>query len=309
MKILFFSRYFSPHVGGVEKHLYLLSRELVKKGYEITVLTEKFDSVLRDREIFDSINIIRFDYPHKKIIGIFYIWYFLWKNRDLLVGSDVIHIHDVFIWYLPFRFIFPTKKVFTTIHGLEWGNPFSFSGVMQKKVAVKLSTGTIGVGKFLEKYLKVKFDLITYGATKIARRIQKEKNRVVFVGRLSRDTGVLKFIKWLENHKNLKVDFVGGGELKEKCEIYGKVHGFTNPEKFLMKASYCISGGYLSCLEAFSYKCRVKVFWQDQLKKDYWKLSPMYKFIEKEDVQGAYEWVKEQNWKKMADNYIKIWNI
>lgn len=309
MKILFLSHYFSPHVGGVEKHIYLLSRELIVRGNEVTVLTEKFDPSLKDIAIIDGIRVIRFEYPKTRFVGILFIWLALLENYTLLRESDVIHIHDVFIWYLPFRFVLP-NKVFTTIHGLEWGNPFSFSGTVQKKIAFKLSRGTIGIGKFLEKYLKVKFDLVSYGATNIPKKhVKKDRNRIVFVGRLSKDTGVLKFIEWLKENKKLKVDFVGDGELKKKCKKYGTVHGFTDPERFLKKASYCVPGGYLACLEAFAYKCKVKVFWQDQLKEDYWRLSPMYRFIEKEDITGAFRWVSGQSWKKLTDKHIKLWNI
>src|SRR5260370_31215381 len=133
MKILFLSHYFSPHIGGVEKHILFLSKELIKKGNEVTILTykhslslrDKFDPKLKSKETINGINVIRFTYPNKKFIGLFHIWYSLWIKRSLFFSNDIIHIHDVFIWYLPFRFLFPNKKVFTTIHGLEWGNPFS----------------------------------------------------------------------------------------------------------------------------------------------------------------------------------------
>ncbi len=131
----------------------------------------------------------------------------------------------------------------------------------------------------------------------------------MFIGRLSRDTGILKFLKYLKTHRNLNVDFVGDGELRSECAQFGMVHGFTDPQKFLEKSQYAVAGGYLSCLEAMANKCKIKVFWQDNLKKDYWMMSPMYKFIKNEDVNSAYEWVKEQNWERMADNYIDLWHL
>ncbi|CAN5359120.1 glycosyltransferase family 4 protein [soil metagenome] len=312
MRVLFLSHFFYPHIGGVEKHIYLLSRKLIKQGHEITVLTEKFDGKLKNIEVMDQIKIIRFNYPKQKFIGIFYIWYFILKNNYLIKDADIIHIHDVFIWYLPFRFLNFNKKVFTTIHGLEWGNPTKFSGILQKKIAVKLSNKTIGVGKFLEKYIGVKFDLIIYGATSLRQGFgwqSKKKNKIVFVGRLSKDTGILKFLDWLKLHKNLKVEFVGDGELRNECEKYGKVYGFTNPERFIKKAEYFVPGGYLACLEGMSAKCKIKVFWNDELKKDYWQMSPMNKFIEKEDVDGGFTWVKEKSWKNLANEYLRIWKL
>ena len=39
--ILFLTRSFYPNIGGVEKHVLELSKELIKRGYRITVITEK----------------------------------------------------------------------------------------------------------------------------------------------------------------------------------------------------------------------------------------------------------------------------
>lgn len=310
MRIIFFSHYFFPHTGGVEKHVLLLSKKLIAEGHKVYILTYRFNNKLKTKEIINGIKIIRFTYPKKKLLGLFSIWSYLWRNRNLVKGIDVVHIHDVFIWYLPFRFLFPTKKVFLTIHGLEWGNPFSWSGMLQKKIAIKLSSGTIGIGKFLEKYIGVKFDVISYGAVEILKYSnRKTKDTILFLGRLDKDTGVLKFLNWLDKNKKLKVNFAGDGKLKRKCAKYGKVYGFVNPEKLLARTEFVVPGGYLACLEAFSYKCKVKIFWQDNLKKDYWQLSPMYKLIKDGNVKKAFNWVKKQNWDKLTKEYTKLWNI
>lgn len=310
MKILFFSHFFYPHIGGVEKHVLLLSKELIKNGDSVTVITERFDNKLKKREKIDGINVIRIDYPKRKFIGLIYIWYSIWQNRKLILEHDIIHIHDVFIWYLPFRFFYFWKKVFISIHGYEPVKPFLYWSVMQKRIAIKLTNGSIGVGKFIEKYAGVKFTKLIYGAVDIQKisKFLKRKNTIVFVGRLSNDTGILKFLEYLDNHKDLKASFAGDGEFRSECEKYGKVHGFINPEKFLANAEYAVPGGYLACLESFAAKCKVKVFWSDQLKKDYWEMSPMYKFIKSEDIDGAYEWSKKQTWLNITFVYKKLWN-
>lgn len=164
MKILFLTHFYWPHIGGVEKHVQRVGLSLSKRGHRITILTEKFDEKLKNEEMEDGIKIVRFVYPHKKIFGLLNIWMWIWQNRDLIKQSDIIHCHDVFVWYLPFRFLFPKKLVFTTIHGLEWDNPFAKISLWQKRLAVRLSRGTIGVGGYLEKYSGVKFNKIIYGA-------------------------------------------------------------------------------------------------------------------------------------------------
>lgn len=308
MKIVFLSHYFYPHIGGVERHVFELSKVLIKKGHRVTIITEKFDQKLKNNEKINNIKIVRFSYPKKKLIGILFVWYFLWKKRALIKESDILHIHDVFIWYLPFRFIFPNTKVVTTIHGLEWGNPLSISGIFQKRLAVKLSAKSIGIGKFLEKYLNIKFDLVSYGAVTVPKsNLSKLKNSVVFIGRLSKDTGVLQFLKWLKG-KKYKVDFIGDGELKNKCSKYGIVHGFTDPTDFIKRAEICVPGGYLACLECFANKCNVKVFWSDNLKRDYWQMSPMYEFIEKAGINNAYQWVKTCTWENLANENLTLYN-
>jgi glycosyltransferase involved in cell wall biosynthesis len=333
MKILFITRLFYPHIGGVEKHVLEVGKRLKVKGKSVTILTEKYGKSLKDEEIVDGVKVIRFPHPQIKFLGLFFIWIWLFKNRKIILEADIIHVHDVFIWYLPFKFLYPKKSVFTTIHGLEWDRPFSKISIWQKRLAAKLSTGTVGVGKFLEEYLPTKLDLITYGAsTTILYSIvvKKSNNSIVYVGRLEENTGLLQFIEWLKKNRNIralsnrgagmrsvvsqstrkhglaksefgKIDFCGDGALRKECEKYGAVHGFCDPTPYYKKAEYCVPGGYLAGLEALSYGCKLKLFWNNRVKEDYWKMSP---FIRK-DVGS---WAKSQTWDKLADEYLDLYN-
>lgn len=301
MEVLFLTRCFDPHVGGVEKHVKEVSKSLIKKGYNVTILTEKYDKSLKDEERIDEIKIVRFSYPHIKLIGLKFIWWKLFLNIKLIRDADIIHIHDVFIWYLPFRILFPFKKVVTTIHGLEWDRPLDKLSLWQKKLAVKFSNKSVGIGKFLEKYLKVKFDLVSYGGdTVIHITVSKVENRYVYVGRLEKNTGLLKLLDFLRD-KKYSIDFCGDGELRQECSKYGLVHGFCDPIPFLKKAEYCVPGGYLAALEALSYNCKLKLFWDGKVKEDYWKISP---FVKK-DVKS---WAKTQTWEKLANEYIDLYH-
>lgn len=163
MKILFLTHYCHPHIGGVETHIRELSNMLRIKGENITILTSKHYSKLRSNETINGIKVIRFSYPHIKIFGLLAIWVWLWKHRQIIRGSDVIHCHDVFIWYLPFRFLYPWKKVYTTLHGWEGVWPIPLKNILLKRMAAKLSTGTIAVGRYIEKYYGIKADKIIYG--------------------------------------------------------------------------------------------------------------------------------------------------
>jgi glycosyltransferase involved in cell wall biosynthesis len=285
MKILFLTHFYYPHIGGVEKHVYEVKKSLERKGNSVKVISEA-----------------DIKYPKIKFIGLLYIWIWLFKNRKLIQKADIIHIHDVFIWYLPFRFLYPNKKVFTTIHGLEWNNPLFKISIWQKRLASKLSTKTVGVGHFLEKYLGIKFDLIIYGAASTQRSdISKNKNSFVYVGRLEKNTGLLKFLRWLKRNPKYKIGFCGDGELRKQCEKFGNVHGFCDPTPFLKNAEYCVPGGYLAALEGLSYKCKLKLFWSNKVKENYWKMSP---FVHS-DVDS---WARKQTWEKLANEYLNLYN-
>jgi glycosyltransferase involved in cell wall biosynthesis len=164
MKILFITRLFYPHVGGVEKHVYEVAKVLRLRGNSITILTERYDKNLKKNEVINGIKVVRFSYPHFKLLGLFFIWIWLFKNRRLIEDADIIHIHDVFIWYLPFRFLYPHKRVFTTFHGWEGVWPIPWKNIYLKRLAARLSAGTIVVGKYIEKYYGIKADKTAYGA-------------------------------------------------------------------------------------------------------------------------------------------------
>ncbi len=130
-----------------------------------------------------------------------------------------------------------------------------------------------------------------------------EGSKIVFVGRFAEDTGLVEFLKWLEI-ENKRADFVGDGVLRKECEKYGVVHGFTDPTPFYKKAKYCVPGGYLAALEALNAGCELKLFWNNKVKEDYWKMSPFYKLKGKK----LREWARSQTWDKVANEYLDLYN-
>lgn len=290
MRILFLSQYKWPHLGGVELHVYKIGNILKEKG-----------------NILELVSGVDIGYPEIKYLGLLSIWLWFFKKRCLFKKAQIIHCHDVFVWCIPFYPLLRSKKVITTFHGWEERCPMTRMSIFQKRLAVRFSKKTIGVGKFLEKYLNVKFDLITYGASSQHKGpFKKNKNTIVYVGRLEENTGLLQFLKWLKvNGKGLKVEFCGDGNLRSECEKYGLVHGFTKPDKYYKTAGYCVPGGYLAALEALSYNCKLKLFWNNQIKEDYWKMSPFYK-LKGEELKS---WAKKQTWEKLANEYLDLYKF
>ncbi|MEK7498053.1 MAG: hypothetical protein AAB656_03990 [Patescibacteria group bacterium] len=127
------------------------------------------------------------------------------------------------------------------------------------------------------------------------------QRNIVFVGRLEKDTGLLKFLLWLKKNNINQVDFCGDGTLRTECEKYGVVHGFCDPKPFYKKADICVPGGYLSALEALNYECKLKLFWDSPIKRDYWKLSPF--------PEADSKWVKSRTWDKVTNLYLKLWGL
>ena len=310
MRILFLTRLFWPHLGGVEKHVEGLSLSLRKKKHRVTILTEKFDKNLKETEFVNGVKIVRFSYPKIKYLGILYIWFWFFKNRKLIEKSDIVHCHDVFIWYLPFRFLFPRKPVYITFHGWEGVYPIPWKSILLKRVAVILSKGNICVGRYLKKYFGIKSTSVTFGAvdTALSSKAVKDKSLTVYVGRLEKDTGLMVFLKRLKKIGEAKVVFCGDGSLRKECENYGEVLGFVDPRPYLAKASVCFPSGYLSALEAMVNKCEIELAWDNPLKKDYWTMTPFYKWIKNKDRSSAYNWVIGETWEKLADSYLKLWS-
>lgn len=336
MNILLFSQSFSPNIGGVENHLNGLIPELQKAGQQINVITIN-NKNYKSFEIINGVKVYRINYPSVKFFGLLKIWQEIFKKIKLIKEADIIHIHDVFIYFLPFKFLFPNKKVITIFHGWENKFPVPIKNILYKKLAQKLSTKTISIGAYVNKYyqLKNKNNYVSYGAVKTPTKEitlkTKEKNSFLFLGRLEKDTGLETFLKTLdliqEKHK-INVVFCGDGPLKNECKKYGKVKGFIDPKKELENAEFCFVGGYLSMLEAFSYKCKVIASYENQLKKDYWLDSPFAENLiidknpqelsekiisilknKKENakkINNTYELIKSYSFEKLAKLYLEV---
>jgi len=120
------------------------------------------------------------------------------------------------------------------------------------------------------------------------------EHKVIWIGRLEKDTGLPEFLRWFRSLDGYGVGFVGDGALRKKCEKYGRVHGFTDPQSFLKEAEICVPGGYLSYIEAKQYGCKIKVFPNNPLKKDYW-----------DEIQKV---KKFPTWDQLADEYLDLYN-
>lgn len=340
MNIIFFTRLFYPHIGGVEKHALKISEILIKSGHEITILTEKYSPDLKDKQIYKKIKILRVSTGDNAFLKKFRIWMWLWQNRKVLKKADIIHCHDIFFWYLPFRFFYPLKKVYVTFHGYEGNKIPDWRSKVNHKMAELLTRGNVCVGKFLEKWYTTKTSFITYGGIVPEKKLQKTSHKIKtasFVGRLESETGFVEYLKALEILSKIgikiKLSVFGDGSQKYLLKRYSKninikSYGFVNNLEHKIKDSDIIfTSRYLGMLEALSLKKFVIAVYNNSIKKDYLTMSPFSKYVviagdcneiansiinsdnlTHKKINAGYRWASKQTWYKLAMQYSQLWS-
>lgn len=357
MTIVFFCRRFYPQIGGVEKHVQEIGKRLVKKGHKIIVITElekntndknqqsNTNSAKRTGKV-DGIDIYRINPGKDNWFKKFRIWKELWGLKKLIFSADVVHCHDVFFWYLPFRFLRPTKKVYTTFHGYEGNYIPTKKAILMHKISEKLSYGNICIGGFFEKWYGTKATYVSYGATEIPNTKEQnvsDKNLIVFLGRLEEETGIMEYLKAFnkltKEYKQLKLNVLGDGSLMDVAVDYVKENrlpvkfkGFIQKTTFdLERSSFVFVSRYLGILESMASKKYVLSVYNNKIKEDYLKMTPFAKYIaisKNADeiysdmkailtdqskvnikVENAYDWVKDKTWDNLVKMYLKLWSL
>jgi len=352
MTVVFLARRFYPLIGGVEKHVMEVGKRLVAQGHRVVVMTEKpfpaspsqgrsNSSPLPDKGglgwVF-GIEIIRIPVGSGDWFKKFRIWKGMWRLRKIIKSADIIHCHDVLFWYLPFRFLYPRKRVYTTFHGYE-SYPIRHSAIVVRKLSEKLSWGNICIGDFIKKWYGTHPTAVSYGAVDSSKfKVQSSKLKgesALFFGRLDDQTGILTYVKAYEILKKKFPKFellvVGDGEYKGLVSKKVKLLGFQkNPEKYFANYHFAFVSRYLSILEAFAAKRLVVAVYDNPVKEDYLRMSPYAKWIiienqpeaiakrveetlanpkiEEKMINDAYKWVKKQSWEEMVNLYLRLWS-
>ena len=331
MNILFFCRLYYPHIGGVEKHVKRISEELIKLGHSITIITESHDSSLPNYEKIDGISLYRIPVSNipeanKKFV----IWKWLYQNSHLIHDTDIVHIHDVFYWWIPFIFKCRKKKYFATFHGWEGVYPPRTSAIWQKKAAAKFSNGSIAVGLYISKWYGINPTKIIYGASDYKLVKSNHSHQILVYGRLSKDNDmdlVLKALREItKKYKKTKIMFFGDGEYHDRAKKLGNVIGFDpEPEKYLSSSSIIISSSYLSIFDSLAMGKNVISVSTNPLKYDYLQMSPLAPFIhiassvqdivsiidtnmENPEINlNGSKWADSYSWSTIAKEYLNLW--
>lgn len=347
IKVVHLVRSFWPNIGGVETHLLHLSSELTKHQIHQTIICEQHNSNLSSKTKIDSLNIIRIntlnnqsDWKYK-----LRVWHGIFRDFSVLLNAEIIHVHDVFWWLLPFWpiLIILRKKIFITFHGYEGDNPPNKSQVFWHQVAARMTNGNICVGGFHQRWYHVKPNFVTYGAVDLT-TISKQKKLLnhnhkilaIHLGRLANDNGILEYLKAIQilQKRNVRIhlDSFGDGPLRQKCQKFVNehhldvtFHGFVPRDEIkLHQYDIAFVSRYLVILEALAANILVIAQYNNQIKHDYLSLSPFAKWIVIESdpekiVQAvlskskvyveAKKWARSQTWENMVELYLKLWQI
>lgn len=331
-KVIFVSRYFYPHTGGVENHIKELTKMMNRSGnFEVVVITGRYENFLPKNEKYEKTQVIRIRYPYVRFIGILYLWLqFLFKIK-IFLEADIIHIHDVFIWVLPIRLILFWKNFYITFHGWEGMYPIPNGSIFQKQVAAKLTNANICVGKYLEKIYSIHSTFIIYGATKSRKKMPEiNSTKIIFVGRLEEATGALTLVNALRSMKfRPPVVFYGDGTLRVVCEEVGEIKDI-NGSGLNIQAGLCFAGGYLTTLDSLASGTLTSVITHNHVRRLAFYNTPFSKWIIKCNdetqvvklvsayykklhlintslVNDAQTWAVKQSWEKVFTTYNSLW--
>ncbi len=308
MKIVHLTPLYYPHVGGIEKHLLLLNRELTRQGHAVTVITQLHEpglSVLETHQDTKIIRITGFNFRttrFEKIVYKLQIWKEIWKLRKVIAAADVVQIHDVFWWLLVILPFLDRKRIYITFHGYEGNDPPNARQIFWHQVAAWYTRANLCVGDFHAKWYKLQPSIVTYGAvekteetTEIThpKRAQSESNRptIIYIGRLSEDSGIEAYLESLLQLKQKKIevqlDIYGTGpkitEYKKFCAKHDlPVHFFgavENASQHLSKYDIAFVSRYLAILEALAANIPIIAQYNNEIKFDYLALAPFAKDI------------------------------
>lgn len=92
MRILQVLTYYRPHTSGLTIYVERLSRALVERGHDVTVLTSQYEPELAREEVRDGVKIIRVPVWFRVNKGVIMpaFGYLAWK---MVLQSEVVHLH------------------------------------------------------------------------------------------------------------------------------------------------------------------------------------------------------------------------
>lgn len=250
-KLLIFSPFFPPHIGGVETHVYEFSKHLSKKNFSITIFTPNLPKTKEEEKLNKNLKVIR--YPAVELFGnpLPKLWTLkFWKLFKKARSNKPDYVMSRTRFFFPSFFSFLYSKLTRKKHiHVEHGSSYLKLGSKWKNSLTKLYDLTIGkliLSKsdvciaisqasynFVKKFRKKKTHLITRGMEikeiektpenkKISEKY-KNKTKLCFCGRLIHWKGLHNALEAFSSlpkdlQENSVFLVVGDGPDKKKYE-------------------------------------------------------------------------------------------
>lgn len=235
--IVFFSGYHAPHLGGIERYTDNLSKELVKKGYKVIIVTSNYNNlkeIEKNKEVtimrIPIYNIFKNRYPipkHNK------------KQKEILKKLDNYKIKAIIV---------NTRFHLTSLIGAKYGKKHNipvfeiehgsqhltvdnkildFLGLIYEHALThhikKYFSYCYGVSNEAAKWLqhfKIKPAGVWYNSIKkFGENIPLEKNKkiiqITYAGRILKQKGIKELINTFKsiNNNNIRLNIAGDGNL------------------------------------------------------------------------------------------------
>lgn len=335
LRVLMLTASYHPRAGGVEKHVRCVGRELRAMGIEVWVATPRWEEGWDEEELLEGVLVRRLSTRMREGRK---------QLEPLLDWAQVVHTHDAYPflkYYWPYRLRRRRLPVFVTWHGYEC-YPIPREAKLLRRVVGLLTKDCICVGAFIPKWYKFSCSRITYGGVDAPAQRPPPGEGAVFVGRLEPDTGILDYIEAIAQLRDkhgveLPFEVCGAGSLmdmarkraaEKRLEVvfHGQVR---DPMPYFARARFACVSGYLAMLEAMASGAIVLALYDNPLKEDYLRMSPMAvnaviagspeeladrtaalmrSPAEMERLaEGGYEFAKGQTWRRVAELYAGMY--
>lgn len=257
MRILLINNYYYKR-GGSEVHFLALEEILKSFGHEVTVFSMKHTKNIKNENFWPEYN----DKKIKNLAKYFYNFESKKCIKELLKNKnfDVCHIHNI-NFHLTYSIISEIKKknipIIMTVHDYSIISP-NFN--LNKKWNILNFKNIVLIAEFIfrkiffnfkknidlfiapSEFIKNKFEscgfkniqvIYNFCSMKNFEINTKTENYFFYFGRLSKEKGLLEFIKTLKNLKDFQFYIAGEGNQKQKMEKIIKKLGLQNNIKLL----------------------------------------------------------------------------
>jgi len=346
MNVLMLTPSYPPSIGGVQRHVSHLAGELARGGHSVRVITWTALAASEGATTENRVYVLRLPILRRRPgWRLAHRWQQLAEYRQWVGQADVVHCHDNYLDYLPFRCIYPTKPSFVTFHGWEGQFPPSRKAIWIRRLSVHLALGSICVGHYIGKWYGTTCNSVTYGGVSLratASPAPESRADITFLGRLAQDTGVVTLVEALARLKaeglSLSVILCGDGplrsllaELSQDAGLQASFVGFVpDVQPFLASSRFVVASGYLSILEAMAQRKPVFALYNNDLRRDYLLMMPhatdmmvvagsagelaeqIRRFrlspeLASPLVERAYAWARVQTWQAVARMYLDLY--